>query len=686
MRVKLNNEKIEYIECYKHFFYKYMPFIRKKNTYIMNSVNTFDSETSQNNDKDNPIAWVYQWAMSFADEVIYGRTPLEFARELSRIQKMYNLCKERKAIIYVHNLSYDILFIYQFLEKIFNEKMEFFCLNSHKILYAYIGGFEFRCSYLLSNMSLDKWCQKLNTKCKKMTGAIDYDKVIYQNDKLSIIDWQYQINDIISQKECIETEIKNNNFKLSNIPLTSTSFVRLDMRKQCRNKEYFNFFQKTRLNIDTYNIIRRGFQGGDTHANRNIVGQIVKGNIKYFDFKSLYPSVQMLDYFPSSPFSLYTDKKVNINEVREQLDTYCCIFYAMFTNLKLKKEVTVPYIKLSKILNSEFFYYDERGIKATDNGRVININGSIIMALTELDLDIILKQYDIEKVDIFDMWIADRGDIRQEYKECINKFFSIKETLTDGYFYNKSKEKLNSIYGMTATDICKPNIEFDNTDGTFIKELLSDDDIMERLEKYYNSRNNFNIYQYGIYTTAQARYRLHHIIRDIIGYENHLYNDTDSCFFIDNDNEIIKKIEEYNKKIIEENIQKGYGVKNKNNGMSYFGTFEDEKKNIKQFKTLHAKCYGYVNTDNQLSITIAGVPKYNKSKTISREEELHSLDNMKSGFTFKECGGTHSKYYYSDIDYFYNDGKKNIYASGVLILPNETTLNEIREEIILYEV
>lgn len=686
MKVKLNISDDEiYIDCYKHFNYKYKKFVRKKNKYILDCINTLDTETSHNHDKDNPCAWIYQWAMCICDTCLIGRTPIELVNELYRIKSMYKLDNEHRAIIYVHNLSYDITFLWQFLEQKFDEKIEMFCLNSHKILYAYIGGFEFRCSYLLSNMSLEKWCEKLNTKCKKLVGAIDYNTIRYQNTSLTNIDWQYQINDIYSLKECIETEMTNSGYNITNIPLTSTSFVRNDMRKTCRNSDYYNFFQKTQLNLHTYKLVRRAIQGGDTHTNRYITGQTVKGNIQYFDFKSLYPSVQMLDYFPSSPFSCYTNKVVDYKEVEPLLHNNCCIFYAMFSNPCIKKGITVPYIKVSKVLNSDYICYTDRGTKGTDNGRIINCKGDIIMALTEIDLDIIIQQYDFDDINIFNIWYADRGDIRTEYKVNILEYFRIKETMSDGYFYAKSKEKLNAIYGMTATDIAKHEIIFDTESGIFYKEMLSDEDIDEKIIKYYKSRNNFNIYQYGLYTTAHARRRLHNMISDIIGYDNHLYNDTDSCFFIDNDGSIVKKINIYNDNIIKENIERGYGVKNKKGTMSYFGTFENENKSITEFKTLHAKCYGYINDKGKLNITIAGIPKQNKHKTMTREEEIQSLDNMKSGFVFKECGGTYSKYYYSDISYFMNDNQKNIYASGCLILDNEKKINALNEEVEIYE-
>ena len=55
------------------------------------------------------------------------------------------------------------------------------------------------------------------------------------------------------------------------------------------------------------------------------------------------------------------------------------------------------------------------------------------------------------------------------------------------------------------------------------------------------------------------------------------------------------------------------------------------------------KCYALELTNGKLKITVAGVSRKGKDGT-TREEELGSIDNMISGFTFEKCGGTRADY------------------------------------------
>ena len=67
--------------------------------------------------------------------------------------------------------------------------------------------------------------------------------------------------------------------------------------------------------------------------------------------------------------------------------------------------------------------------------------------------------------------------------------------------------------------------------------------------------------------------------------------------------------------------------------------------------------------------------RQNKVTGITKEEELQDIDNLRTGFTFKECGGTRALYTYNDINsYVYNDC--NIpYADSCIILPVEKTMS-----------
>ena len=657
---------------------KYISKSGKSKTKYLDTYIALDTETSHNHDMENPIAWVYQWAFLFNGKMYSGRYVTELVKQLHQIALDCEAGGNKRVVCYVHNLSYDITYLHKFLIHEFEQEPKILAIKPHKILTYIIGGIEFRCSYLLSNMSLDKWSKHLNCTHKKLVGAIDYDKIITPNDPLSDIQWDYQYEDVYTLAECIEKTLEYNNDTIATIPLTSTGYVRRDVRNATKqDKSYRKWFVKTALDVDSYKVAKSAFSGGYTHGNRFYCAKVIKGNIGHYDFKSEYPSVQMLEYFPMGrPQLLY---KFNIDKPLsfELYQTYCnnyCVFGRVFLqNGRLRKEVTAPYIQVSKIVG-KYILYDDRGVyNASDNGRVINFNGWITMCVTELDIDIILSQYDFDNIVIGDTYISERGNISPVIKSVINDYFTVKESEQKGYYRDKTKNKLNGIYGMTATDIFRDTWELKN-DEWVNTVLRSDENIKSTLDKYYKSYNSFNNYLHGVYTTAHARHWLiKTMIADIIGYDNYIYSDTDSVFFIANE-DIIKRINDYNNKMIALNKKLGYGVKNVKGGMSYYGTFENENDNIKEFKFLHAKCYAYVN-DSGLHCTIAGVTAKNKVTEITKEEELQDIDNLRSGFTFKECGGTRALYTYNDINtYVYNDCIIP-YADSCIILPVEKTLS-----------
>ena len=132
---------------------------------------------------------------------------------------------------------------------------------------------------------------------------------------------------------------------------------------------------------------------------------------------------------------------------------------------------------------------------------------------------------------------------------------------------------------------------------------------------------------------------------------------------------------------------KGLHVLNKDGNYSCFGTFVDEKENIKQFKFLHAKCYAIVN-DSGLHATIAGVARNNKNpgKLVTINDELQSIDNLRIGYIFTECGSTRSTYQYEPITQEYINGHLTEYASSVIILPTTKELGNCVETLQEYDV
>ena len=145
---------------------------KNKKTY-KNIISAFDIETT--NLPDIKQAYMYTWQMAFyfvEQDIVYylmGRTWESFKEFLNRLKEKLDK-KGHSLVIYVHNLSFE----FQFLKGVFTiENDNIFALKSRKVLKVTIAGvFEFRCSYLHSNMSLSVFLDKFGAKHQKKSGEI----------------------------------------------------------------------------------------------------------------------------------------------------------------------------------------------------------------------------------------------------------------------------------------------------------------------------------------------------------------------------------------------------------------------------------------------------------------------------------------------------------------------------------
>ena len=680
-KIKLNRAGDYYISPVFQFSYKDINTVCKgaQTKHPVKYLQTpliLDTETSHNHNEEYPIGWIYQWCLEWHGEYTIGRSVDRLIEILRWVVDTYNLDDDNRVVIYVHNLSYDYTYLSGWLYEEFG-KGEILALKSRKILSVRHGGLEFRCSYLLSNMSLAQWGKKLKCNIQKMVGAIDYDMIRYADDDLTTTDWEYMINDVAALKECIYRAMYYDKDTLATIPLTSTGYVRRDVRRSTRkDKKYRKWFMKCKLSVRAYQLLRYAFAGGLTHGNRFYGGKIVYDD-DHIDYKSHYPSRQKLNYMPMGPFLCYFDKRqdnyLDPDKFNELLGTMCCLVHIVFNNLRLKKGVTLPCLSKSKIQSFMMCKFtNDWDTPGTDNGKVINAYGPVAIVCTELDLKWILDQYDTDGYEVQELYISERGYIPESVGEVINKYFIDKESLPDGIFRDKSKNRLNGIYGMFATDCIRPEVtyNYETMEWSELKDMTPEL-IKDKLDKYYSNRNNFAFYAHGVWTTSWARECLLSIVKNVVGYENYLYCDTDSVFYKASP-EIERKIAEYNNDIIALNKKLGLGVKNRDNNISYYGVLEHEA-HCKAFKFLHSKCYGYIDDNDKLHITVAGVTKDNRRPKddpfyITREAELKSLDNLEDGFIFKECGGTRSVY----VDYPPTetniDGHRVLYANACIIL------------------
>lgn len=655
----------------------------KERTTYMYTPLFLDTETSHNHNKDFPITWIYQWAFEFDGLCVAGRTPSQLIDVFKKLKKTYQLDDTHRILCYIHNASYDLTYLMPYIEEAFG-RGKILAIKSHKILSFTVAGFEFRCSYMLSNRSLKAWGEYTNAEVIKAVDTISYNEIRYQDTILNTDDWFYMINDIYAMKYAYNGMLEMFDDDITTIPLTNTGYIRRDMRKESQlDKENRENFLKSRLSYDLYRLFRSEFSGGLTHGNRLYINKTIRADIDHYDYKSHYPSCQQLKYYPVTAFELYYKwyegrEPLDISELVSLCKKYCVIMEVAFHNLYIKDNVYLPCISQSKTdkgRRSTLLYSIDREGKhrGTDNGKVMYMQGFTTLALTELDFKWICKQYTFDSIKVECCYIAERGAMPKYFTDVLHRYFYIKEN-AEGIQRDKAKNNLNAGYGMSAQDPVRIEIDFDRDTGIWssVKEY-NEDYITDKLSKFYKSRNNFFSYQVGCYVTSHARDCLLTMV-EMCG-DRYLYADTDSIFFL-HDDTIIDKINKYNNDIIAECEARGLYVTNKKGGRSYYGTFEDEKDNIKCMRYLHAKCYAFIDDKDELHVTIAGVTKKGRNgNTI--EKELGSIDNLNNAFTFHDCGGTTSEYITEPPTVEYINGHRTEHAGGCIIRNCDKHLSSI---------
>ena len=645
-----------------------------------------DTETSK---ADDIIGWVYQWAVCIKQKIfVYGRKPSEFIDFMVRCAEYYELSYEKKIIIYIHNMQYDFAYLKKFLSR-YDPQIEVLAIDNHCVLTVDVLGFRFICSYKLTNLSLAVLSDKYAKKYIKAVGEIDYNVKRYQDSELSPdVDWFYMFSDVASQYDGVKQYLEMNGYTfVADAPFTSTGFVRVECRKAAKaDAKWRDEFLNSQLSLAQYRLCRQAFMGGITICSWKYAGKTIRERaivrktphgkeydtleLGHKDFTSSYPARQMLDYFPTGK-PMKWGAISNKRELNALLNKYCCVFMLTMENVHLKKGVTAPYIPSSKCLGVATVT-NSKGVKVPDwlklNGKILYCK-KMTIAVTEIDFKWIRRQYTASAVYVSDMICFKRGKLPDWLKSKVMEYFTNKSTLKDiePVLYAKSKNLLNGIYGMTATSIIRPSYEI-NQDSIIAKAVAEDkdEDDESKLKKYYRSHNSFMAYQWALYTTAFARDSLMTMIEatgngdgyvdpkhpendDLTAvYENFLYCDTDSVFYIKTPQNR-SKMDEYEHICIERAKAGGAFV-----GDNYLGAPTDEP-HIKAFRGLHSKCYAMEEYDKKkkkyaLNVVIAGIPKraikWQRGKPVSRTnaQELGSIDNLEDGFTFSHCGGTRCVY------------------------------------------
>ena len=596
-----------------------------------------------------PLALCYLWQCSIDGVVYYGRELRSF-RDL-----LDDLPDDAKVIVWVHNLAYEFQFLCNILtwQKVFartpHKPMKASCKE-----YPFI---EFRCTYMLTRLSLASWGKQLGVY--KMEGDLDYDKIRTPRTKLTQAELHYGEMDCLVVEAGIKDYLKKYK-KLRKIPLTQTGTVRREVKNLLtKDKPFMRRVKKlVPKTPEEYKRLQRIFAGGYTHANQMYSGKTVDEPIKHYDFASSYPTVMLCEKYPMSAWCYNGINKIPDDE---EFEDKAFIFYLEFRNIDSISFNT--YIQSSKCSGYGYIF---------DNGRIIHAD-KLEIYCTEQDWITIRNNYEWDDLTVKRVWRAKKAYLPKDFLQYILELYANKTSLKgvagSEDLYLQSKQYINSLFGMMVTALIQADVMFDNSSAEWsIKELLEDDVYkkLRRLSDFHDREKRYFLsYSWGCWVTAYARRNLWKCIESCD--RDMLYCDTDSIFVRGEHN-----FEWYNKDITAK-IRESCRVNDLDFNMTRpltpsgiakpLGVFEEEDP-CTQFKTLGAKRYVERRaTDNSLHLTVSGINK----------EAVHMLnDNIElfaDGFNFdKDSQYTRKKLsaYLNNIpDVTYPDGYVSTYRYGI---------------------
>ena len=655
---------------------------KNKGNEAVNVYSAFDIETSTvwtGPENTDAHSFMYIWQYQIEDYTIKGRSWEEWFEMLAVLQsaleeygRYEKISKPPVLITWIHNASYEFAFIRSFYP--FSDDECFFREARKPIYFRMFGCFEFRCSYIQTNLSLKALTKQTGVKMKLSGQEFDYNKIRFPWTELTPFEEEYATTDVESLVKAMKIRIQKAGDTLLTVPLTSTGYVRRDCKEALKDRylEISDLKPWRGENAQrVYKLLRAAFRGGNTHGNRYRVNHICE-NVYSYDIASSYPTQQLTQKFPMKPFK-WLDGDLNI----ERICMFIGLGYAVvgeyhFTNIRLKNDLEpIPYISLARCEAQNF---------RLDNGRILKA-GYLEISLTEIDLEIILDTYTFDKVVVTQAMVSKKDYLPPEYRAVIQDYYTKKtalkgdETEEGKYMYTKSKNSLNSVYGMSATDPIHQDVKYNG--GNYLQSGW-DNMTNEEIEK--NLKRAAFPYQWGVYTTALARKQLQLAIKLCcreIGPKNVLYVDTDSIKTIGP-----APIDRLNKELRARAEAAGAYADDMNGVRHYIGVFEQDAY-YKFYITQGAKRYAYIKDNGRMGVTVAGVStaidektewidnegkKYNPSFAV---EELKSLDRFKPGMIWRAAGGTTAVYNDND-DFIYNDpasGKTVHITSNVAIIP-----------------
>lgn len=297
----------------------------------------------------------------------------------------------------------------------------------------------------------------------------------------------------------------------------------------------------------------------------------------------------------------------------KSFDNFAFMMRLRFTNIRAT--TTNSYIQLSKCHGLDN--------PIRDNGRLVRADKIDNILITEVDYQIIKDFYKWDNVEVLESWYSKKSYLPKKYIEYILELYEQKTTLkgvSDDVIPNASdmyalaKANLNSLFGVTVTDICQSECVYQ--DGLWTVSPLTAETVTNKLNqlrdtrKFYN-KQYFSSYSWGVYICCYGRKALWDCLK-MADPSKCIYMDTDSLFIYG-----VPDFSKYNEQITKEletacntlgldfNKTHPKDIKGVEHPLGVF----DREEDIEEFKCIHSKAYCERRTDGKLYLTLSGVGK-----------------------------------------------------------------------------
>ena len=634
-----------------------------------------DTETSKERYKENCSNYVVAWTMSvraFDTNIVtlYGHKPSELVES---IDKMHKMLPGDKTIIYIHNESFDWVFLRKFMMRKWGTPDKQLNTKSHYPLFiTFNNGITFKDSLILAQRKLEKWADDLDVEHKKAVGSWDYDKVRQQSDDFDAEELHYIENDTLAGVECIQATMNTLHKRIYSMPYTATGIPREAIRKIGKEFHARDLFKRIVPEYIIQCILEDVYHGGYTHANRHYISRTLKGEIICLDFASSYPFVMLSEKYPMERFASL-EETVEPSYILENAEDYAFIFTLILKDVKLKDDsIPMPALQMSK----------SQTINAIeDNGRIL-ASKLVIIKTNEIDLSVIMEQYEAKSAACTGVYFAEKDYLPRWFTDYVFECYTDKCKLKNGdpVLYSIAKAKVNSLYGMLCQKPCKPLIEEDYQTGEYAPNKETDP--AEMYAKYVKKYTSILPYQWGVWVTSYAFKNLFELGKCVASDGIWAYSDTDSCYATKWD---WVKVEAYNKKCRKKLKANDYSAVI-HNGKEFWlgeaskdGTYSEFRSaGSKRYCVRYADIPEYRKPDskgnilaNKLKITVAGVPK-DGVKCLKDD-----IENFRKTFVFDgETTGKLQHTYYFEPD-IWIDANGNERADSIDLSPTTYVLDDV---------